>query len=63
MKSKLPKYYSIRKRVDCDRYELIINDTKGLGQMYGGLFKTRELAEESAEKDWGLKSPQFGEKE
>jgi hypothetical protein len=51
---KKPKYYSIRKRMDCNRYELVINDTKGFGQRYGGLFPTRKEAEESAEKDWGL---------
>lgn len=49
-----PKYYTIRKRKDCNRWELFINDTKGFGIMYGGLFATKEGAEQSAEKDWGL---------
>lgn len=54
---KEPKRVTIRKRKDCDRWELQIRDRKppeGMGLRYGGLFKSREAALESARKDWGL---------
>ena len=56
---RIPKHYCIRERVDCKRYEVIIYDPKGFGRLYGGLFATRELAEESIVKDWGLKVVEY----
>lgn len=56
-KSYIPKRYTVRKRKDCNRYELQVRDSKppnGFGLRYGGLFKSREAALESARKDWGL---------
>lgn len=40
---KNPKRYTIRKRKDCDRWEVIVRDP-AFGQLYGGLHKTREDA-------------------
>jgi hypothetical protein len=54
MRTKNPKYYSVRKRKDCDRWELQINDIKGLGILYGGLYKTKADALEAARDKWGL---------
>lgn len=40
---KNPKNYTIRKRKDCDRWELIIR-AGDWGKFYGGLYKTEKEA-------------------
>ena len=53
---KKPQYYTIRKRKDCDRWELQIRG-QGAGLVYGGLHKSKREAEQAARDVWGLNIP------
>jgi len=46
-----PKNYTIRKRRDCNRWELFVR-SKGFPIFYGGLYKTKEEAEQAFKDKW-----------
>lgn len=48
---KNPKGYTIRKRRDCARYELIVRD-KAFGRYYGGLHTSLQAAEDHYRQAW-----------
>jgi hypothetical protein len=46
-----PKNYTIRKRRDCNRWELFIR-SKGYPIFYGGLYKSEEEAKKAFDEKW-----------
>lgn len=57
--SKTKKGFTVRKRKDCNRFELLIHPVRKLGlkQFYGGLFNSQEEAEESGKEAVNLNVP------
>lgn len=47
-----PKGYTIRKRNDCNRWELIVRGGKGWPTLYGGLYLTEKEALKAFGKNW-----------